>query len=370
MSKSKMRYDSAKVKAHFDENGFLVDTPVVARVGVQTYYMPDGSERREFRPASEVFKSDSLQSYQGKPLTLGHVVVNSENAKDVVVGAVSGTAMRQDSTVVVPLTVYDKQAIEKAKSGVAGELSVGYNTVDIESPGWGSNETGEYKLDGEYASQDEIPADWVRFDALQTNIVVNHIALVYKGRAQVAKLNLDAEQENPYTDTVQSNKEDKLMIKIKLDGEQEFEIAPEVAKHIEAVKADAEQAKAKADTLEAERDTLKAKVDGIPAEIEAAVAKAKADADELAALVATAAEAGVKCDGLDAKAIKVAYVKEVSGIEVAEKSDAYIDAAFDIAKSSDKMAEARLAVAGAEKSDAAPEVKTLNPRARLAKLKK
>ncbi|AAZ29281.1 head maturation protease [Escherichia phage phiKP26] len=368
--KSKMRYDSAKVKARFDENGFLVDTPVVARVGVQTYYMPDGSERREFRPASEVFKADSLQSYQGKPLTLGHVVVNSENAKEVVVGSVSGSAMRQDSAVIVPLTVYDKEAIEKAKSGVAGELSVGYNTVDIESPGWGSNETGEYKLDGEYASQDEIPADWVRFDALQTNIVVNHIALVYKGRAGIAKLNLDAEQENPYTDTVQSNKEDKLMIKIKLDGEQEFEIAPEVAKHIEAVKADAEQAKAKADTLEAERDALKAKVDGIPAEIEAALAKAKTDADEMAALVAVAAEAGVKCDGLDAKAIKVAYVKEVSGIEVAEKSDAYIDAAFDIAKDSDKMAEARKAVAAADKSDAADAPKKLDPRARLAKLKK
>ncbi|ALJ98881.1 prohead protease [Escherichia phage C119] len=160
------------------------------------------------------------------------------------------------------------------------------------------------------------------------------------------------------------------MIKIKLDGEQEFEIAPEVAKHIEAVKADAEQAKAKADTLEAERDALKAKVDGIPAEIEAALAKAKTDADEMAALVAVAAEAGVKCDGLDAKAIKVAYVKEVSGIEVAEKSDAYIDAAFDIAKDSDKMAEARKAVAAADKSDAADAPKKLDPRARLAKLKK
>lgn len=370
MSKSKMRYDSAKVKARFDENGFLVDTPIVARVGVQTYYLPDGTERREFRPASEVFKPDSLASYQGKPVTLGHVFVNADNAKEVVVGSVSGSAMREDSNVIVPLTVYDKESIEKAKNGIAGELSVGYHTVDIESKGWGSNETGEYKLDGEYQSQDEIPSNWVRFDALQTNIIVNHIALVYKGRAGIAKLNLDAEQENPYTDTVQSNKEDKLMIKIKLDGEKEFEIAPEVAKHIEAVKADAEQAKAKADTLEAERDALKAKVDGIPAEIEAAVAKAKADADALAALVSVAAEAGVKCDSMDAKAIKVAYVKEVSGMDVSEKSDAYIDAAFDIAKDSDKMAEARKAVAGAEKSDAAPEVKTLNPRARLAKLKK
>ena len=361
---SKIRYDSAKVKARFDENGFLVDTPIVARVGVQTYYLPDGTERREFRPASEVFKPDSLASYQGKPITLGHVFVNSENAKEVVVGAVSGSAMREDSNVIVPLTVYDKESIEKAKNGIAGELSVGYSTVDVEHKGWGSNETGEYKLDGEYQSQDEIPSDWVRFDALQTEIKVNHVALVYKGRAQVAKLNFDAHQENPYTTDVDINKEDKQeMVKIKLDGAQEFEVAQEIASHIEALNA-------KADTAIAERDALKAKVDAMPAEIEAAVAKAKADADALAALVAVAAEAGVKPDGLDAKGIKVAYVKEVSGLDVSEKSDAYIDAAFDIAKESDKMAEVRKATTASDKSDSAVEPKKLDPRARLAKIKK
>lgn len=362
--KSKVRYDSAKVKARFDENGFLVDTPIVARVGVQTYYLPDGTERREFRPASEVFKPDSLASYQGKPITLGHVFVNSENAKEVVVGAVSGSAMREDSNVIVPLTVYDKESIDKAKNGIAGELSVGYSTVDVESKGWGSNETGEYKLDGEYQSQDEIPSDWVRFDALQTEIKVNHVALVYKGRAQVAKLNFDAQQENPYTTDVDINKEDKQeMIKIKLDGAQEFEVAPEVASHIEALNA-------KADTAIAERDSMKAKVDAMPAKIEAAVAKAKADADALATLVAVAAEAGVKADGLDAKGIKVAYVKEVSGLDVSEKSDAYIDAAFDIAKESDKMAEVRKATTASDKSDSDDEPKKLDPRARLAKIKK
>ena len=360
----KLRYDSAKVKARFDENGFLVDTPIVARVGVQTYHLPDGTERREFRPASEVFKPDSLASYQGKPITLGHVFVNAENAKEVVVGAVSGSAMREDSNVIVPLTVYDKESIEKAKNGIAGELSVGYSTVDVESKGWGSNETGEYKLDGEYQSQDEIPPDWVRFDALQTEIKVNHVALVYKGRAQVAKLNFDAQQENPYTTDVDINKEDKQeMIKIKLDGAQEFEVAPEIASHIETLNA-------KADTAIAERDALKAKVDAMPAEIEAAVAKAKADADALAALVAVAAEAGVKADGLDSKGIKVAYVKEISGLDVSDKSDAYIDAAFDIAKESDKMAEVRKATTASDKSDSADEPKKLDPRARLAKIKK
>ena len=361
---SKIRYDSAKVKARFDENGLLVDTPVVARVGVQTYITPDGKERREFRPASEVFKAESLASYQGKPVTLGHVTVNSNNARSVVVGAVSGSGERSYAAVVVPLTIYDKEAIEAAKAGRAGELSVGYTTEDVNTAGWGSNETGEYKLDGEYESQDDIPPEWVRFDALQTNIVVNHVALVYKGRAGVAKLNFDAQQENPYTIDVDINKEDKQeMIKIKLDGAQEFEVAPEIASHIEALNA-------KADTAIAERDAMKAKVDAMPAEIEAAVARAKADADALAALVAVAAEAGIKADCLDAKGIKVAYVKEISGLDVSEKSDSYIDAAFDIAKESDKMAEVRKATTASDKSDSDDEPKKLDPRARLAKIKK
>lgn len=368
--KAKVRYDSASVKARFDENGFLVDTPVVARVGVQSYFLPDGSERREFRPASEVFKPDSLASYQGKPITLGHVFVNVENAKQVVVGSVSGSAVRQDSNVVVPLTVYDKESIEKAKSGVAGELSVGYSTVDVETPGWGSNETGEYKLDGEYDSQDDIPADWVRFDALQTNIIVNHVAMVYKGRAGVAKLNMDSQQENPYTDDVKSSIEEKDMtVKIKIDSA-EVEVSKDVADHIAKLDSAIEAQKAKVDTVEAERDALKAKVDGIPAEIEKAVKAAKADAEALAALVTVATEAGVKADGLDAKGIKIAYVKEVSGLDVSEKSDAYIDAAFDIAKDSDKMAEVRKATAASDKSDEDGATKKLDPRARLAKIKK
>lgn len=368
--KAKVRYDSASVKARFDENGFLVDTPVVARVGVQSYFLPDGSERREFRPASEVFKPDSLASYQGKPITLGHVFVNADNARQVVVGSVSGSAARQDSNVVVPLTVYDKESIEKAKSGVAGELSVGYSTFDVETPGWGSNDTGEYKLDGEYDSQDDIPSDWVRFDALQTNIIVNHVAMVYKGRAGVAKLNMDSQQENPYTDDVKSNIEEKDMtVKIKIDSA-EVEVSKDVADHIAKLDSAIEAQKAKVDTIEAERDALKAKVDGIPAEIEKAVKAAKADAEALAALVTVATEAGVKADGLDAKGIKVAYVKEVSGLDVSEKSDAYIDAAFDIAKDSDKMAEVRKATAASDKSDADDAPKKLDPRARLAKIKK
>ena len=360
---SKIRYDSAKFKATIDENGFLVDTPVVARLGVQVYYTEDGRTVREFRPAEEVFKDESLASYQGKPMTLDHVFVNSENAKEVVVGSVTGKAEPLGSSVVAPIVVYDNTAIQEAMAGNAKELSVGYSAILDETPGWGDPITGEYVLKSD-GDQFDAPEGWQEFDAIQRDIKVNHLAMVYRGRAGIAKLNMDGEQENPYTTDVDINKEDKQeMVKIKLDGAQEFEVAPEIASHIEALNA-------KADTAIAERDALKAKVDAMPAEIEAAVAKAKADADALAALVAVAAEAGVKADGLDAKGIKVAYVKEISGLDVSEKSDAYIDAAFDIAKESDKMAEVRKATTASDKSDSAVEPKKLDPRARLAKIKK
>lgn len=361
---SKIRYDSAKFKATIDENGFLVDTPVVARLGVQVYYMEDGRTVREFRPAEEVFKDESLASYQGKPMTLEHVFVNSENAKEVVVGSVTGKAEPLGSSVVAPIVVYDNTAIQEAMAGNARELSVGYSAILDETPGWGDPITGEYVLKSD-GDQFDAPEGWQEFDAIQRDIKVNHLAMVYRGRAGIAKLNMDGEQENPYTTDVDINKEDKqeMTVKIKLDGAQEFEVAPEIASHIEALNA-------KADTAIAERDSLKAKVDAMPAEIEAAVAKAKADADAMAALVAVAAEAGVKADGLDAKGIKVAYVKEISGLDVSERSDAYIDAAFDIAKESDKMAEVRKATTASDKSDSADEPKKLDPRARLAKIKK
>ena len=366
--KKVQRFDSVQVKAHFDEHGFLVDRPIVARIGLQVYQTPFG-ERREFRPASEVFKADSLATFSGKPITLGHVTVTPENAKDVVVGACAGEGVPSGIGVEVPVSIYDKRAIDSAKAKKTAELSVGYSSIDIDKPGWGNNATGEYFFDEDMPEGWKADsADWVRFDAVQTNISVNHIAMVFKGRAGIAKLNLDSNQDFPYDIDEFSNKEDQVMtVKIKLDGAIEFDVPKEVAAYIDTVKADAQTAQAKADGLEAERDALQAKVDGIPAEVEAAVAQAKAEAH--AALVKVAEDAGVKTDGLDAKAIKVAFVKEVTGTDISEKADAYIDVAFDLAKESDKMAAQRKAIKGDAKENMKEDGADLNPNARLSKAK-
>lgn len=362
------RFDSVQFKAKIDENGFLVDRPIVARIGLQVYQTPHG-ERREFRPASEVFKADSLATFSGKPVTVGHVTVTPENAKQVVVGACAGAGIQNGIGVEVPLSIYDKSAIQSAKNKRTPELSVGYTSVDIDEAGYGCNETGEYIFIKDMKADEQPPAGWVKFDALQTEITVNHIALVYRGRAGIAKLNLDSEQEFPYHDDEIHNKEDhEMTVKIKLDGAVEFDVPKEVATHVEKLKADAAAAAETATRLEVERDALQVKVDGIQAQIDEAVAKVKADMEAHADLVKTAGEIGIKTDGLDAKAIKIAYIKEVMGTDVSSKSDAHIDIAFDLARDSDKMAAQRLAIKGDAanpKEDTAD--KPLNPNARLAK---
>lgn len=367
--KGKQRFDCAPIKAHFDENGFLVDSPIVARIGLQIYQTPTG-ERREFRPASEVFKADSLETYAGKPITLGHITVTPENASSVVVGACAGTGVRDGIGVRVPVRVYSDAAIDSARKRRTAEISVGYTSVDVDRAGYGSNETGEFVFIEDMSDPNNPPDGWVKFDALQTEITVNHVALVFRGRAGIAKLNLDSEQETPYDqDVFSTTGGDSMKVKIKLDGAQEFEIDQAVADHIAAIKADAEAEKAKVSALEAERDMLKTKVDGIQDQIDKAVEKAKADAKALAEIAKVAEEAGVKTDGLSAADIKKAFVKAVSGMDVSTKDDAYVDAAFDLARNSDKMAAQRMAIngngdQGQQKQDEQP----LNPASRLGKV--
>lgn len=368
---AKQRYDSARISAKIDEHGFLVDRPIVARIGLQVYQTPNG-ERREFRPASEVFKADSLQSFSGKPVTLGHVTVTPDNAEEVVVGACHGSGLPNGIGVEVPLCIYSRRAIESAKSKRTAEISVGYTSEDVEKPGWGSNETGEFILEEDMKQDQIIPKGWVKFDALQTNIMVNHVAMVFKGRAGIAKLNLDSNQDFPYDEPVISKlKQDDEMKKIKIDSGETVEVTPEVANHIETIQSRATTAEAKATTLEVERDNLKLQVEQIPSKIEAAVNQAKADAAERTKLVEIASAVGVKCDGLDDKQIKIAFVKAVTNRDVSQKDDSYIAAAFDLAKDADPMAEQRRTIKGdveqteaKEKSDSAD----LRPASRLAKL--
>ncbi|WP_236513505.1 DUF2213 domain-containing protein, partial [Escherichia coli] len=113
-------------------------------------------------------------------------------AKGLVVGSCSGAGKEEGIGVLVPVMIYDGESIEQAKKRVAAELSVGYTSVDIDRKGWGNNATGEYYFDEDLPEnfeemKNDSVSDWVRFDAVQTKIRVNHVALVFRGRAGIAK---------------------------------------------------------------------------------------------------------------------------------------------------------------------------------------
>lgn len=371
----KQRYDSVQIKARYDSNGFMHDEPIIARIGIQEYMKADGTMQREFRPASEVFKAEAMELFRGMPIVEGHQSVSTKNARGVVVGSLSGSGRRDGISLRCPIVIHDDDSIESAKRGDSAELSVGYKTNDIHREGWGNVNTGEYvfkddaeAMEAQFPSGETMGDEWQEFDVLQTNIVPNHVAKVRRGRAGIARLNLDGSEEIKYDEHVQlTNEEKDMKVTIKIDSA-EVEVTKDVAEHIAKLDAASVEANAKVDSLEAERDALKVQVDGIQAKIDEAVAEAKAKADETGAIISFASGIGIKCDGLEAKEIKIKVIEEVLGIDAKEKSDSYIDQSYEIARDSDKMASQRSKVHGTkddaaeEKNDAIPD-----PQARFRK---
>ena len=347
------RFDNVTFAATKTAEGFIRDTPIVGRVGILVYRNADGTERREYRPPEEAFKTDSLASLQGKPITIGHkAFVTAGNAAKVApVGSVLSAGRQDGDTIRADIVIYNLDTN-------ARELSCGYSLNLDETPGT--------TPDGQY------------YDAVQRNIVYNHLAIVPQGRAGVARLNMDGSQvideENP--------KEDKKMAemtKIRLDSGIEYECAPEVKVEIEKMRKDsAEKAKA--------YDTLQAKYDALGAELAKEQEGRKADAEAHKANFDEAIKARVEllkvaeahkvanADSMTDTEIKTAVIKAVRGdaINLDGKSADYIEAAYDMAKADvkqheDGMAEQRKATQthddGAQNNDAADD-----PEAAYAKL--
>lgn len=300
------RYDYSSFQAVHTDEGFLVDTPVVARIGIQEYRRADGTIRREFRPPEEVFHADALASMRGKPITVDHPVsgrVTSKDAHRVVVGTMLAEGKQDGEHVRTDITIHSPDAI-----GDRRELSLGYTAVLDETP-------------GEWNGQ--------KYDAIQRTIRVNHLSVVKKGRAGVARLNLDSDEEDFST---QQEQQPMNVIKVKLDSGLEYDAAPEVSVELNKLRADASDAKSKLDTVTAQRDTLQAKVDGLDDQLKTAREQGRADALARGQLEATAAKFKVDAAGKTDRQIKEAIITSVRKDAVlADKSDVYIDAAFDMA---------------------------------------
>lgn len=327
-----LRYDRATIRAEVTDEGFLVDSPIVGRVGIQLYKNADGTVRREFRPPEEVFKADSLNSFVGKPITDGHPaeMVNAKNAKSLLVGAIHTEGKQDGDNVVAGITIHDADMIDKIMKGGKRELSLGYK-VDIE------------EISGVWNGQE--------YDAIQRNIRINHLAIVPRGRAGNARLNLDRlDAESIITgETMPEN-----LSRVRLDTGLEYQAEAEVVQAFEKMRADKVEADAHIDGLQKQLDSVAAERDTLKSQV-ASADKMRADALEAAraeikarAILEKSAEAfKIDCADKSDREIKEAVIKSKrADADLSGKSDDYINAAYDLTvelKADEAMAEQRKA---------------------------
>lgn len=312
-------------------DGYLVADAAVARTGIQQYLgkevgKPDMPIVRVYRPADQVFSKDAMKTYAHRPMTNDHpsVAVNAENWKDYAVGQTGGDVMRDGEYVRVPLVLMDQKAISDWENGKV-ELSMGYSADIVFQAG--VTDSGE------------------EYDAIQTNLHMNHLALVNKARGG-DKLRI-GDQGNPdIISPAQPNEgghmADSNLRKVIVDG-LSVETTEQGAQAIDKLTKQVGDAMAAKDTLiadhakvvaakdaeiakkDAEIDDLKGKVMDAAA-LDAAVT-ARADLIATAKKVADQDYTGKS----EAEIRKMAVAKKFGDEAVANKSDSYIEARFDIA---------------------------------------
>ncbi len=105
-------------------DGTLVADALLTRTGVFTYRNPDGTERREYRPPTEVFKADALESFRLVPLTDDHppVMLNAQNARQYSVGCVGENIRKDGRFVAATIAVHDAGTIAKMDGGKTAGL--------------------------------------------------------------------------------------------------------------------------------------------------------------------------------------------------------------------------------------------------------
>lgn len=286
----------------------------LTRTGVFIYTNPDGSERREYRPPSEVIREDSVGMLSGAPVTNLHPpdMVDPDSYRDVAVGhVVEGSVSTEGSLITADLVVQDAHTIRQIEDGARREVSCGY-LCDLEHRP-GTTPEGE------------------RYDAIQTRIRYNHVALVPRGRAG-AEVSLRLDSAGNQIRTPEGEGSDSM--KIEIIGGTEYEVGTPA--HREAIQRRDAAEKTRqdaADKVAAERDTLRAENEQLKARLDAEPERFREAVRDRVRLLDAARDLKVEVrEDMDDQAIKIAILGKLAPrMDCADKSDAYVDAALDLA---------------------------------------
>lgn len=134
MPESELRFDSIPVdETYFTKEGYFIDHPIVTSTGIFEYKNQDGSIRRELRLPEEVFNPASLESYEGKPIIVTHQAgyVCKDNIEQEYIGTVLSKGYPDGEKVRAKIIIHNTDCLD---CGLR-ELSLGYNMEPDETPG-------------------------------------------------------------------------------------------------------------------------------------------------------------------------------------------------------------------------------------------
>lgn len=340
---SVQRYDSVPIRDyHFDDQtGFLYVYRVpIAGAMVQKYVKSDGSEEMEAKLPEEILSDSTVSSANSKPVTDGHHgLVTKDNSHDLMKGFTASNGHVEGNMLYNDITITDPNLISQIKNGSKRELSIGFETqMDPTS--------GTY--------------NGAKYDAVQRNIRINHVAVVPKGRAghEVRLIGDSAEAVDQVEPSEEKGNQMETRV-VRADGQNITVAADDVEKitkldadnsakakqiadldaqikKLQAEKAQlqgdadasakkADEAQAKADSLEADNKKLqeefdKYKADGVDKKLELI--------DKVKSFVGDEYDYHGKSD----RDMKIDAVKAIKGdsVDFTDKSDTYVQAAFDM----------------------------------------
>ena len=132
------RFDSIPLSdTYFTPEGYLIDNPILTRVGIFEYHNPDGTIRRELRLPEEVFAAESLASYKGKPVILTHEagLVDVDNVQQEHIGTILSEGIQDGDNVRAQIVIHDAESLDYGLR----ELSLGYTQTPDERPEYGTD---------------------------------------------------------------------------------------------------------------------------------------------------------------------------------------------------------------------------------------
>ncbi len=309
-----------KLKSKIDDTtGFLTSRVRLSRVGVQYYLgaelgLADRATEKigVLRPAEEVFHPDSVNSFINLVATDQHptVPITIDNVKKLQVGSVSHVE-KADTTLDGIITITSKDEIEKIKAG-RDQVSVGYSNDLVPKIGIFNGD---------------------KYEFVQTNIRANHLAIVDAGRCGGAcKIILsDQNKENVMIiliDGIEFDTKNAQLVQAvnKLIKSHDAEVS-ELEKKLQKEKDEKEEEKKKASEMEAKKDAAE-KEKTSDADISALVSKRAKLLSEGKLILGDAMPECVDCDD----EIKTLVVETlIPDMELKDKPEAYLDAAYDMA---------------------------------------